>query len=103
MPRRPRAEDIEEIVRKQVERVSQPLYKKAEPYRLSILNSLLFEEIISRCFPKKFVIPSFEHYLGATNLIYHLRQYQDKMVVHFHDDVLMGRVFPSSLKGFTYD
>ena len=42
---------------------------------------------------------NFECYSEATNPIQHLRQYQDKIVVHSHDDLLLSRVFPSSLKG----
>jgi len=48
-------------------------------------------------------MPGFEHYLGATDLIQHLRQYQDKMAVQSHDVAFLSRVFPSSLKGATYD
>ena len=52
-------------------------------------------------------MPSFEYYSGVTDPIQQLhqyqdlRQYQDKMVVHSHDDILLNRVFPSSLKGTT--
>jgi len=70
---------------------------------LSILNSPLSEEITSRYFPKKFVMPSFEHYLGATDLIQYLRQYQDKMAVQSYDVAFLSRVFPSSLKDATYN
>ena len=49
------------------------------------------------------MMPSFECYSGATDPIQHLHQYQDKMAVHSHDDLLLSRVFPSSLKGAAYD
>ena len=74
-----------------------------KPYGLNILSSPLSEGITSRRFPKKFVMPSFEYNSRATDLIQHLRQYQDKMVVLSHDDALLSRVFPSSLKGVAYD
>jgi len=91
------------IVRKQVEKASQLFRKETKPYRLNILNSPLSEEITSCRFLKKFVIPNFEHYLGVTDLIQHFCQYQDKMVVHSHDDALLSCLFPSSLKGAAYD
>ena len=99
----PRVKDIEKIVRKQVERAVQLHQKDTKPYGLAILNSPLSEEISSHHFRKKFMMPSFEHYSGATNPIQHLRQYQDKMVVHSHEDAFLSRVFPSSLKGTAYD
>ena len=94
---------IEEIVRTQVKRASQLYQKETEPYRLGILNSVLYEEITSRRFPRKLVMSSFDCYSGATYPIQHLRQYQDKMAVHSHDDSLLSRVFLSSLKGVAYD
>jgi len=39
----------------------------------------------------------------ATDLIQHLWQNQDKMEVHSHDDLLLSLLFPSSLKGATYN
>ena len=46
---------------------------------------------------------SFEYYPGVTDPIQDLRQYQDKMAVHSHDNFLLSRVFLSSLKGVAYD
>jgi len=66
-------------------------------------DSQLSEDITSHRFPKKFIMPSFECYYMATDPIQHLRQYQDKMAVHSHDNLLLSRVFPSSLKGASYD
>ena len=52
---------------------------------------------MSHCFPRNFVMPSFDLYSGATDPILHLWHYQDKMVIYLHDD-LMSWVFPSSLE-----
>jgi len=46
---------------------------------------------------------SFERYSEATNPIQHLYQYQDKTVVHSHNNLLLSCVFSSSLKGAAYD
>ena len=54
-------------------------------------------------FPKKFIIPNFECHTRVVNHIQHLRTYQVKMAVHFHDDHFMYRVFSSSLKGMALD
>ena len=96
-------EGIEEIIRKRIEDASQHFRKEAEPCGLRTFDSLLSEEITSHRFLKKFVMPSFECYAGAIDPIQHLCQYQDNMVVHFQDDFLMSRLFPSSLKGAAYD
>jgi len=66
-------------------------------------DSPLSEEITSHHFPKTFIILNFECYSGATDPIQYLWQYEDNMTVHSHDDLLLGCVFPSSLKGAAYD
>ena len=66
-------------------------------------DSPLSEKITSHRFPKKFIMPNFKCYSGVTDPIQHLRQYQDKMAVYSHDDLLLSRVFSSILKGVTYD
>ena len=53
-------------------------------------------------FPKKFVMPTFDDYSGTSDPLLHLRQYQDKMAVYAHDDLLLCRAFSSSLKGIIY-
>ena len=45
----------------------------------------------------------FEHYSGATDPIQHLRQYQDKMAVHSHDDLLPSLVFSIQSQRHRYD
>ena len=54
-------------------------------------------------FSKKFVILSFDCYIGVTDPVQYVRAYQVKMVVHSGDDLLLCRVFPSSLKGVALD
>ena len=70
---------------------------------MSTCDSALSDEITSHRLLKKFAMPGFECYSEATDHIQHLRQYQDKIVVHSHDDLLLTRVFPSNLKGVAYD
>ena len=65
--------------------------------------SPLSEEILRVQFPKKFSAPSFEYYGGTSDLMQHLRHYQDKMAVYSYDDRLLCRLFPSSLKGLAFD
>jgi len=54
-------------------------------------------EITTLRFPKKFVMLTFDYYSGTFDLL-HLRQYQSKMAVYAHNDLLC-RAFLSSLKG----
>ena len=68
---------------------------------IRIFDSLLSEKIMSYKFSKKFEIPNFECYTGVTDPVQHLRTYEVKMVVHSHNDYLICRVFPFSLKGIT--
>ena len=70
--------------------------------RLRPTDSQLSREITTLCFLKKFVMSSFDHYSGTSDPLLHLRQYQDKMAVYAHDDLLLCRAFPSSLKGVAY-
>jgi len=70
---------------------------------LSTCDSALSDEITSHRLLKKFAMPGFECYSEATDPIQHLRQYQDKIVVHSHDDLLLSRAFQSSLKGAAYN
>jgi len=62
----------------------------------------LSEEITTLRFPKKFVMLTFDHYSGTFDPLLHLLQYQDKMAVYAHDDLLLCRAFPSSLKRASY-
>ena len=49
---------------------------------------------LSRCFHQ----PTFTMYNGRTNPVEHVSQFKQKMVVHSQDEVLLCRVFPSSLR-----
>ena len=70
---------------------------------MSTCDSALSDEITSHRLLKKFGLPGFECYSEATDPIQHLRQYQNKIMVHSHDDLLLSHVFPSSFKGVAYD
>ena len=88
--------DIKEIVWNHVENVSQLLQKDMEPYGLNVLNYALRGD---HRFPRKFVMLNFKCYSRATDPIHHLRQYQDKMAVHSHDNLLLSPVFSSKSQG----
>jgi hypothetical protein len=66
--------------------------------RSRLATSPLSEEILTCPFPKKFSPPTFDRYAGKTDPIQHLRHFQEKMDMYSHDDRIMCRVFPSSLK-----
>ena len=72
-------------------------------YDLKIFSSALLEQIMAHRFPRKFVLSSFNLYSRAPNPIQHLWHHQDKLAIYSHDDLLMSRVFPYSLKGITSD
>ena len=48
-------------------------------------------------------MPSVECYSVVIDPIQHLYLYQDKMVVHSHDNLFLSRVLPSSLEDAAYD
>ena len=74
-----------------------------DSYDLKISSFPFSEQITTHRFLRKFVMSSFDLYSGAIDPIQHLQHYQDKMVVYSHDELLMSRVFPSSLKRVTSD
>ena len=47
--------------------------------------------------PRRFHQPTFTIYNGRTNPVEHVSQFNQRMVVHFKDEPLMCKVFPSSL------
>ena len=47
--------------------------------------------------PRRFHQPTFTMYNGRTNPVEHVSQFKQEMVVHSQDEVLMCKVFPSSL------
>ena len=55
-------------------------------------NSPLSKDILGCEFLKKFTIPTFDCYFD------HLRQYQEKMMIHVINDSILCRIIPSSLK-----
>ena len=47
--------------------------------------------------PRRFHQPTFTIYNGRVDLVEHISQFKQKMVVHSQDEALMCKVFPSSL------
>ena len=47
--------------------------------------------------PRRFNQPTFSLYNGRTDLVEHVSHFNQKMVVHFKDEALMCKIFPSSL------
>ena len=47
--------------------------------------------------PRRFHQPMFTIYNGRTDLVEHVSQFNQRMVIHSNDEVLMCKVFPSSL------
>ena len=47
--------------------------------------------------PRRFQQPAFSIYNGNTDLVEHVSQFNQRMAVHSKDEVLMCKVFPSSL------
>jgi len=54
-------------------------------------------------FLKKFMILSFDYHSVQSDPVQHLRQYQNKMVIHSRNDSILCRIIPSSLKGVAFD
>ena len=65
---------------------------------LDLVSSSLFSEEIERAeLPEKFTAPRFEVYDGWTNPVAHIGHYQQRMALCCYNDLLMCRLFPSSL------
>ena len=47
--------------------------------------------------PRRFHQPTFTIYNVQTNLVEHVSQFNQRMIVHSKDEALMCKVFPSSL------
>ena len=47
--------------------------------------------------PKRFHQPTFSMYNGRTDPVEHVSQFKQKMAIHFQDEALLCRVFPSNL------
>ena len=82
--------------------MSQQFSKGIQHNRLRPSNSPLSEEITMLRFLRKFVMPTFNHYSGTFDPLLHLCQFQNKMAVYAHDDLLLSRAFLFSLKGVIY-
>ena len=66
-------------------------------------NSSFSRDILEYEFSKKFMILTFNFYSSQSDSVQHLRQYQDKMVIHFRNNFILCWIFPSSLKGVAFD
>ena len=65
---------------------------------LSQISKSPFTRGIERAkLPRRFHQPTFAIYNGRTDLVEHVSQFKQKMVVHSQDEALMCRVFPSNL------
>jgi len=101
-PKFSRIEDIADLVQERLNQAIHQFSKGIEYNEWRPTNSPLSRKIMTIRFPKKFVMLSFDHYSGTSDPLLHLRQYQDKMAVYAHNNLLLCRAFPSSLKGIAY-
>ena len=71
----------------------------AMSYALQIATRSPFLDDIERVpMPSKFTRPPFNSYDGKTNSVEHVSHYIHMMSLHTHNDALMCKVFPSSLR-----
>ena len=91
-----------DLVQNQLNQMTKQFPKGIEYSGLRPSDSPLSGEITTLCFPKKFVMLTFDHYLGTSDPLLHLCLYHDKMVVYAHDNLLLCRVFSFSLMGAAY-
>jgi len=59
----------------------------------------LFKDIQECELLKKFLTPALNSYTGASDLIQHIRHFQDKTMLYSRNDQVMCLTFPSSLRG----
>ena len=62
-----------------------------------VTQSLFLDNIELAQMPSRFTLPPFNSYDGKTDPIKHVSRYIQMMSLHTHNDVLMCKVFPSSL------
>ena len=53
--------------------------------------------------PKEVSVPNFDYYYGASDLIQHVRHFQDKMVIYSCNDLILCITYPFSLKAAASD
>ena len=71
----------------------------AMSYALQIATRSPFLDDIERVpMPSKFTRPPFNSYDGKTDSVEHVSHYIHMMSLHTHNDALMCKVFPSSLR-----
>jgi len=91
-------QDLDKLVQTRVEEASMPHHRRFRAIATDASDSPFSAEILGYEFPKKFMIPTFDCYPDQSDPVQHLRQYQDKMVIHFRNDSLC-QIFPFSLRG----
>ena len=62
-----------------------------------ISKSPFMRRIEGATLPRRFHQPTFTIYNGRTNLVEHVSHFSQRMTIHSKDEVLMCKVFPSSL------
>ena len=62
-----------------------------------VAQSLFLDNIERAQMPSRFTRPPFNSYDGKTDPVEHVSRYIQMMFLHTHNDVLMCKVFPSSL------
>ena len=62
-----------------------------------VTQSLFLDNIELAQMPSRFTLPPFNSYDGKTDPVKHVSRYIQMMFLHTHNDVLMCKVFPSSL------
>ena len=62
-----------------------------------VAQSMFLDNIERAQMPSRFMHPPFNSYDGKTDPVEHVSRYIQMMFLHTHNDVLMCKVFPSSL------
>ena len=62
-----------------------------------VTQSLFLDNIELAQMPSRFTLPPFNSYDGKMDPVKHVSRYIQMMSLHTHNDVLMCKVFPSSL------
>ena len=96
-------QDLNKLAQKQVEEASMPYLCRFRVIATDASNSPFSEDILEYEFLKKLVIMIFYCYFGQSDLVQHLRKYQDKMMIYSRNNSILCRIFPSSLKGVDSD
>ena len=91
-----------DLVQERLIQASQQFPKGMEYNMIRPTDLQLSRKITTLRFTQKFVMLTFDHYSGTFDPLLHLCQFQDKMAVYAHDELLLCQAFLSSLKGAAY-